>query len=262
MQWTDNGLILSVRKHGENSVIIHAFTCGKGRCAGLVRGGVSRRLRGILQPGNEVDLTWRSRLADQLGSFTVEARKSRASKLFDTPGALAGGSSALALLDIVLPEREAHATLYKATLLLFDALADAPDIWPLLLARWELGLLGEIGYGLDLSSCAATGATSGLVYVSPKSGRAVSREAGAPYHDKLLPLPGFLRARKLDEDAGEEVSPGDILDGLMLTGYFVEKFISEHHPGVHLSARGRMMTVLKRRYAPELKEKSRENDPT
>ena len=205
MQWTDNGLILSVRKHGENSVIIHAFTCGKGRCAGLVRGGVSRRLRGILQPGNEVDLTWRSRLADQLGSFTVEARKSRASKLFDTPGALAGGSSALALLDIVLPEREAHATLYKATLLLFDALADAPDIWPLLLARWELGLLGEIGYGLDLSSCAATGATS---------------------------------------------------------GYFVEKFISEHHPGVHLSARGRMMTVLKRRYAPELKEKSRENDPT
>lgn len=261
MQWTDSGLILSVRKHGENSVIIHAFSRGYGRYAGLVRGGVGRRLRGILQPGNEVELTWRSRLADQLGAFTVEARKSRASLLFDTPDALAGGSSALALLDIVLPEREAHATLYEATLLLFDALADAPDIWPLLLARWELGLLGEIGYGLDFSACAATGATSGLVYVSPKSGRAVSREAGAPYHDKLLPLPGFLCARTLDDDAGEEVSPADILNGLALTGYFIEKFIGEHHPGVHLAARGRMMVVLKRRYATDMKEKSPENDP-
>lgn len=260
MNWNDSGLILSVRKHGENSVIIHAFTRGQGRCAGLVRGGVGRRLRGILQPGNEVELAWRGRLAEQLGTFTVEARKSRASSLFDTPGALAGGSSALALLDIVLPEREAHATLYEATLLLFDALAEAPDIWPLLLARWELGLLGEIGYGLDLSSCAATGATTDLAYVSPKSGRAVSRGAGLPYHDKLLPLPGFLRARTLEEDAGEEVSPKEILDGLALTGHFIGKFISEHHPGVHLAARGRMMAVLTRRYAPDLNEKLPEND--
>ncbi|MFC4270941.1 DNA repair protein RecO [Sneathiella chungangensis] len=260
MQWNDSGLILSVRKHGENSVIIHAFTRGYGRYAGLVRGGVGRRLRGILQPGNEVELTWRSRIADQLGAFTVEPRKSRASDLFDTPDALAGASSALALLDIVLPEREAHAALFDATMLLFDSLADSPGIWPLLLARWELGLLGEIGYGLDLTQCAASGVTTDLIYVSPKSGRAVSRQAGEPYRDRLLPLPAFLGLRSLTAAEEEEIADADILNGLRLTGYFVEKFMSEHHPAVHLSARERMMTALSRRYEAAGAKKIPEND--
>jgi DNA repair protein RecO (recombination protein O) len=247
MQWNDSGLILTIRKHGENSVIIHALTREHGRYAGLVRGGVGRRLRGILQPGNEVELTWRSRLSEQLGAFTVELKKSRASSLFDAPDALAGASSALSLLDIVLPERESHGALYDATLLLFDALADAPEIWPLLLARWELGLLTEIGYGLDLTHCAATGRTENLVYVSPKSGRAVSEEAGAPYHEKLLPLPAFLRQRAFDPDAAEEATTADMLGGLALTGYFIGKFLAEHHPKAHLAARERMLAALKRR---------------
>ncbi len=261
MQWNDSGLILSVRKHGENSVIIHAFTRENGLYGGLVRGGVGRRLRGILQPGNEVELTWRSRLSEQLGTFTVELRKSRASSLFDAPSALAGASSALALLDIVLPEREPHGALYNATLLLFDALADQPDIWPLLLARWELGLLTEIGFGLDLTHCAATGVTQDLIYVSPKSGRAVSAGAGAPYRERLLPLPSFLRARSLNPDAVEEATTEDILAGLELTGYFIEKFIGEHHPKVHLSARERMLVTLRRRHAPDSGKIIRENDP-
>ena len=260
MQWNGRGLVLSVRKHGENSVIIHAFTRDNGRCAGLVRGGVGRRLRGILQPGNEVDLIWQSRIAEQLGTFTVELRKSRASSLFDMPDALAAGSSALALLDVVLPEREAHAALFEATLLLFDALASSHEIWPLLLARWEIGLLSEIGYGLDLSKCAATGETTDLVYVSPKSGRAVSQGAGEPYHDKLLPLPAFLGVRSLDPEDAEEVKEEDILNGLRLTGYFIGKFVSEHHPRAHLSARERAIVMLNRRYAHVSEEKITEND--
>jgi DNA repair protein RecO (recombination protein O) len=260
MQWNDSGLILNVRKHGENSVIIHAFTREHGRYAGLVRGGVGRRLRGILQPGNEVELNWRSRLSEQLGAFTVELKKSRASNLFDAPDALAGASSALALLDIVLPEREAHVPLYKATLLLFDALADQPEIWPLLLARWELGLLSEIGYGLDLTRCAATGATQDLIYVSPKSGRAVSAGAGQPYRGKLLALPAFLGARSLESAAAEEATPADILGGLELTGYFIGKFMGEHHPRVHLSARERMLASLRRRHGSQSGEKLPENE--
>ncbi|MDF2366516.1 DNA repair protein RecO [Sneathiella sp.] len=260
MQWKDSGLILSVRKHGENSVIIHAFTREQGRSAGLVRGGVGRRLRGILQPGNEVDLAWRSRLSEQLGAFTVELRKSRASALFDAPDALAGASSALALLDIVLPEREAHGALFDATLLLFDALADQPEIWPLLLARWELGLLSEIGYGLDLTHCAATGVTQDLIYVSPKSGRAVSAAAGQPYHDKLLLLPAFLRTRSFDPEAAEEATTADMLGGLELTGYFIGKFMGEHHPKMHLSARERMLGALRRRYASQSGVNLSEND--
>ncbi|MCF8466719.1 MAG: DNA repair protein RecO [Sneathiella sp.] len=261
MNWNDTGLILSVRKHGENSVILHAFTRDHGRSAGLVRGGVGRRLRGILQPGNEVDLAWRSRLAEQLGSFTVEARKSYSSALFDAPLALAASSSALALLDIALPEREPHLMLYEATLLLFQSLETETHIWPLLLIRWELGLLAEIGYGLDLSQCASTGTTEDLVYVSPKSGRAVSAAAGRPYHDKLLKLPAFLQEQRKETVAENEVPPEDILDGLALTGYFIEKFVAEHRPNVHLAARERLMSAFRRRYSQLVPEKISESDP-
>jgi len=229
-------------------MIIHALTRDKGRYAGLVRGGAGRRLRGVLQPGNEVDLSWRGRLAEQLGTFTVEARKAHASNLFDAPIALAASSSALALLDIALPEREPHPALYDASLLLLNSMEQNNDVWPTLFVKWELGLLGEIGYGLDLNSCAATGSTEDLVYVSPKSGKAVSKTAGQPYHDRLLHLPVFLRSRSVDLTLSVAAQKSEILKGLTLTGYFIEKAILEHRPNVHLAARERFLTILEKSF--------------
>jgi len=245
MNWTDVGFILSCRKHGESSVILHAFTEEHGRAAGLVRGGAGRRLRGVLQTGNEVELTWRSRLAEQLGTFVVEPRKSYMAALFDAPMALLASSAALSLLDVALPEREPHPKLYEATRLLFTSLDQGLDHWPSLLVRWELGLLAEVGYGLDLSNCAATGATEDLIYVSPKSARSVSRGAGEPYHDKLLRLPPFL---SVDSGGSTATSSQEILDGLSLTGYFLQKLVGEHRPDAHLSARERFINGLRQRY--------------
>lgn len=247
MNWTDIGLLLSCRKHGENSVIIHAFTKDHGRTAGLVRGGAGRRLRGLLQPGNEVQLTWRGRLPEQLGTFTVDAKKSFSSQLFDAPLALQASSSAMSVLDIFLPEREPHPRLYEATLLLLTALVGSQEVWPVLYAKWELGLLAEVGYGLDLSSCAATNATEDLIYVSPKSGRAVSRGAGQPFHDKLLPLPPFLTQRSTAEMEDTGVPASDILQALRLTGYFLEKSVGEHRPMLKMSARERFVETFDRR---------------
>ncbi|MCR9214872.1 MAG: DNA repair protein RecO [Proteobacteria bacterium] len=246
MNWTDIGVLLSCRKYGENSVIVHAFTKDHGRTAGLVRGGTGRRLRGLLQPGNEVQLTWRGRLPEQLGNFTVDAKLSFASQLFDIPLALLASSSAMSVLDIFLPEREPHPRLYEATLLLLAALEESEEVWPVLYAKWELGVLSEVGYGLDLSSCAATNVTEGLVYVSPKSGRAVSRDAGKPYHEKLLPLPPFLA-----QDAGgaskvDEIPASEVMEALKLTGYFLEKIVQEHKPTMKMSARERFIDSYNR----------------
>ncbi|MBL4802624.1 MAG: DNA repair protein RecO, partial [Emcibacter sp.] len=195
MEFQDQGIIISLRKHGEYDAIIDVLTAEHGRHAGMVKGGMGRRQRGTLQPGNEIILTWRGRLESQLGSYSVELRNARSASFLDYPSKLGVLNSVCAILSTCLAEREEHRALYDALQILLDMLETMdhrPENWGALLVRWEIGLLAELGFGLDLSCCAATGVTDDLIYVSPKSGRAVSAEAGRPYHDKLLPLPAFL----------------------------------------------------------------------
>jgi DNA repair protein RecO (recombination protein O) len=215
MQWTDEAVILSVRPHGETAAVVEVFTRDHGRHLGLVYGGRSRKLRPVLQTGNHVDATWKARLSEHLGQFTVEPRKSYGIAAMDDPAALAGLQTICALTRL-LAERETHPNLYEVTLFVLGFLDDA-TVWPALLVRWELALLGELGFGLDLSTCAATGSNDELIYVSPKSGRAVSASAGEPYRDRLLSLPGFLRGRT---QGG--VTLQDVDAGLTLTAHFLE----------------------------------------
>jgi DNA repair protein RecO (recombination protein O) len=213
MDWRDEGVLLSMRPHGESAAIIEVLTAAHGRHAGVVRGGQSRKMAATLQPGNGLQLEWRARLEDHIGTFTVEPLRSRAHLLSDRL-ALAGLMSACALLRAALPEREPHPALWSDTLRLFDALGGAG--WTSAYLRWELRLLEDMGFGLDLSSCAVTGATEGLVYVSPKSGRAVSAKGAGEWADRLLPLPAGL--------AGTAALTGEALvQGLRLTGFFLDR---------------------------------------
>ncbi|MCB2115012.1 MAG: DNA repair protein RecO [Rhodobacteraceae bacterium] len=213
MDWRDEGALLSVRRHGETSAIIEVFTASHGRHAGVVKGGASRKVAPLLQPGAQLDLTWRARLEDHIGSFTVEPLRSRAGVMGDRL-ALAGLNAVCALLHAALPEREAHPALYGATIGLLDDMAGAGD-WVRGYLGWELGLLEELGYGLDLGSCAVTGAREDLAYVSPKSGRAVARGAAGGWADRLLPLPACLLGQG-PADAAE------IAVALGTTGWFLE----------------------------------------
>ena len=181
MQWSDEGVILSVRPHAETGAVLELFTRQHGRHLGLVHGGRSRRLRPVLQIGNHVDATWKARLADNLGHFGVELRKGFAAHVMEDAAALAALTS-MAALARLLPERDPHPNLYEVTLFVLGYL-DEPQVWPALVVRWELVLLEELGFGLDLASCASTGATADLLYVSPRSGRAVSADAGEPLED-------------------------------------------------------------------------------
>ncbi|HBZ44521.1 MAG TPA: DNA repair protein RecO [Maritimibacter sp.] len=212
MEWRDEGTLLSVRKHGETSVIIEVFTSAHGRHAGVVRGGVSRKIAPILQPGSQIDVTWRARLEEHIGAFTVEPVKSRATVMSDRR-ALAGLNAITALLSFALPEREAHPQLYARTIAMLDLLGET-EAWPVGYLQWERALLDELGYGLDLGACAVTGDRDDLVYVSPKSGRAVSAEGAGDWADKLLPLPEELLGIVTEDLAG-------IGDGLRTTGYFL-----------------------------------------
>jgi DNA repair protein RecO (recombination protein O) len=217
MDWSDTGLILAARKHGETSVILEAMTQAHGRHLGVVRGGRSRAMQVALQPGNRVSLAWRARLEDHLGVFSVEPDALRAGRLIGSAMALHGLQWMGALLRL-LPERDPHEGVYHMA----DALAERLDdsaLAPELFVRFELAVLGELGFGLDLEECAATGARDELIYVSPKSGRAVGRAAGAPWAERLLTLPGFLHA---DVDKGQ-VAKGDLLAGFRLTGHFLER---------------------------------------
>lgn len=215
MQWTDEGIVLSVKPHGETAAVLELWTRAHGRHLGLVHGGRSRRLRPVLQAGNHVDATWKARLADQLGHMSVEMRRAFAAETLDDAAALAALST-ITTLTRLLPERDPHPNLYEITLFVLGFLNDA-TVWPALLVRWELALLEELGFGLDLSQCAATGSNDQLIYVSPKTGRAVSASAGEPYRDKLLPLPAFLTKQRSGLVTGD-----DVRLGFALTGHFLE----------------------------------------
>ena len=213
MQWSGEGLIIGVRRHGETSVIAEIMTAGRGRQLGLVRGGRSQKLAPMLQPGNSVIATWRARLEDHLGTFALEPLQSRAAALILDRRRLYLAEVLCEHLHL-LPERDPHDRLLGMTLDLLDAV-ETPEVIGRGLAEFELVLLDELGFGLDLSSCAATGVTEDLAYVSPKSGRAVSRAAAEPYLDRLLRLPAFL----ID---GTAPTDGDIADALRLTGHFLD----------------------------------------
>jgi DNA repair protein RecO (recombination protein O) len=218
MEWRDEGLIIGVRRHGEQSAIVEAMTKAHGRHLGLVRGGRAARFGATLQPGNTIGLVWRARLDEHLGAYAVEPQSLRAGRLMESALALAG-LNYLGQLIRALPERDPHEGVYEALTLLVDTLDDGA-LAPPLVARFETQILAECGFRLDLSRCAATGATEGLAYVSPRSGRAVSAEAGAPWRDRLLPLPPFLR-----QGARLEARPSadELADGFRLTGFFLAR---------------------------------------
>ena len=235
MEWRDQALVLATRPHGESSVILEVFTPGHGRHAGVVRGGISRRLTPHLQPGSQLDVTWRARLDDHLGAFTVEPLQSRAGIMADRR-ALAGLNAICALLTVALPEREPHPALYAATQTLLDALLGVPD-WPQIYLRWELGLLDELGFALQLATCAVTGLSHDLAYVSPKTGRAISRAAAGEWADKLLPMPhGFATGRVTDLPAA-----------LAITGHFLARELAPILNARPLpEARARLLALLAR----------------
>jgi DNA repair protein RecO (recombination protein O) len=222
MEWSDDAIVLSARAHGESAVILELLTRDHGRHAGLVRGGASRRVKPGLQPGNGVHVQWRARLEDHLGSFTCELARARAGQLMDSRDTLAGLNAFTAMASAAMPERETHAPVFTAGEILLDAMAAGAD-WLPLYVRWEAGLLEALGFGLDLSSCAATGQTDALTYVSPRSGRAVSEGAAGVYASRLFRLPAFLI------DAATPPQPGDIAAGLALTGHFLLERVLRPH---------------------------------
>lgn len=218
MEWRDTGILLATRKHGETSLILDVFTPGHGRHAGVLRGGTSRKLAPVLQPGAQLDLTWRARLEDHMGAFTAEPQRSRAAAALGDRLSLAGLSAVLALVQWSLPERAASPALYARTEALLDLLGQ-PDLWPLAYLRWEHALLGDMGFGLDLTACAVTGASGGLAYVSPRTGRAVTAEGAGDWADRLLPLPPVLLGAEPADDAA-------ILQGLGVTGHFLLHYVA------------------------------------
>lgn len=217
IRWDDEGILLAVRRHGESAAIVELFTPDHGRAVGVVRGGGGRRMAPVLQPGAQLSVTWSARLEEHMGAFVVEPLRSRAAQVMQGRLALAGLNAVCALLSFSLPEREVHAALYARTGPLLDLLGQ-DDLWPLAYLGWELRLLEELGFGLDLSCCAVTGATEGLAYVSPRTGRAVSGMGAGAWADRLLPLsPALIGAASDDES---------IRAGLAVTGYFLEQRVA------------------------------------
>ena len=220
-RWQDQGIVLAVRPHGESGGVVSLLTQTNGRHAGYVRGAHSSKMRGSLEAGNLVDARWQARTSDELGSFTLELVRSPAAHIMQDALKLAALQSACALCDSALPEREGHPGLFHGLNALFATLQS--DVWAAAYVMWEIAFLRELGFSLDFSKCAGGGDAANLAYVSPKTGRAVSREAGNLYKDRLLRLPDFLKPAP---QMGDE---GDILLGLNLTGYFLEHWAYAHH---------------------------------
>jgi DNA repair protein RecO (recombination protein O) len=243
MEWTDDGIVLGVRRHGESSAIVELLTRGHGRHLGLVRGGAGSRMRPLLQPGNSVRAVWRARLDEHLGTYVIEGTRLRAATVLASSHAVYGVTH-LASLARLLPERDPHQDIYDMldrTLDDFDDISEAA----VHLVRFELAMLAELGFGLDLDSCAATGATGELIYVSPKSGGAVSRQAGDPWRDRLLRLPPFLR----EGDGPNGWSEQDLRDGFELTGLFLLRHVLEPRGKGHSDAREGFINAVTRQRA-------------
>jgi DNA repair protein RecO (recombination protein O) len=216
MEWRDEGLVIGVRRHGESAVVLELMTRTHGRHFGLVRAGSGRALRSVLQVGNSVEALWRARLEEHLGSYAVEPLRSRAARLIDRAFALHGVAHLGALLRL-LPERDPHSELFEMAEVIADRL-DSLEVAPALMARFELALLQALGFGLDLERCALTGATADLAFVSPKTGRAVTRDAGAPWRDRLLSFPAFLQ-----DSARAPADAADLAAAFRLTGHFLAR---------------------------------------
>jgi DNA repair protein RecO (recombination protein O) len=238
MLWTDEGVVLAIRRHGESAAIVSVFTRAHGRYAGLARGGFGRRARPIWQQGNLVQVTWRARLAEQLGALSGELKAPLAARLLPEPARLGGLAAACALLETTLPERDPHEHLFEAFGLWLERLL-GNRAWLEGYVRFELDLLAELGFGLDLSRCAVTGAAEDLVYVSPSSGRAVSRAGAGAYADRLLPLPPFLLGRGTAD-------PAQLAAGLRLTGTFLRRHLFDASERSLPVARDRLLARLSR----------------
>lgn len=239
MEWRGQGILLTVRRHGESSAIIDVFTKDQGRHAGIVRGGASRKMAPTLQPGAQLDLSWSARLEDHLGTYRAEPLRSRAAAALSGRMALAGLNAVTALLAFALPDREPHPDLYLRSEQLLDLLG-RDDIWPLAYMQWEMALLEELGFGLDLSACAVTGDNDRLEFVSPKTGRAVSRVGAGEWLDRLLPLPPVMLGQG-DADNDE------IRLALRTTGYFLETKLAPALGNRAIpEARGRFLDVFSR----------------
>jgi DNA repair protein RecO (recombination protein O) len=241
MEWTDEGIILGTRRHGESSAIVELLTRSHGRHLGLVRGGAGTRMRPLLQPGNSVSAVWRARLDEHLGYYAIEGTRLRAAIMLACPHA-AYGITHLASLARLLPERAPHDGIYEQLEAILDDF-DEPVVAATRVVRFEMTMLDELGFGLDLSSCAATGTQADLVYVSPKSGCAVSRGAGEPWRERLLPLPSFLRAGQ--EDSGVD-SEQDLMEGFRLTGLFLLRNVLEPRGQGHSDARDGFIAAVAR----------------
>lgn len=239
MEWTDEGIVLGVRRHGESSAIVELLTRSHGRHLGLVRGGAGKRMRPLLQPGNSVSAVWRARLDEHLGYYLIEGTRLRAANLFASSHSVYGVTH-LASLARLLPERDPHEDIYEMLDHTLDDFDDAGGAAAHLI-RFELAMLAELGFGLDLATCAATGVTTDLVYVSPKSGGAVSREAGAPFHERLLRLPAFLR-----HEGTAGWTEEDLRDGFALTGLFLLRHVLEPRGQSHSDARDGFINAVTR----------------
>ena len=242
MEWSDEGIVLAMRSLGETSVVLSLLTRMHGRHSGLVRGGAGRRTRGLLQPGNRLAARWRARLADHLGTMSCEPGRVLAPAVMADRGRLAAVAAACAVAETALPEREPLPSAFESLAALIAAV-EIDAAWPAAYVRWELGLLTELGFGLELDRCAATGTTNDLAYVSPRSGRAVSVAAGAPWKDRLLPLSAFL------VDASAPARGKAVASGLALTGHFLLRHV--------YAERGRALPAARARLAEEIARAAR-----